>query len=260
MTLSAPQSPAAARPLALVTGAAVRIGRAISLALASAGYDLIVHTRHPGPAASSIGGEIEARGARAHLVHAELSDAAAVAALLPACARFGVVRLLVNNASEFHPDAAGSLSPELWNRHFAVNLRAPVFLAEAFAAQLPAGETGAVVNLIDQRVLKPTPHYLSYSLTKQGLWAATRLLAQSLAPRVRVNAVSPGPTFANSRQSLEDFARQSASVPLGRGPQPEEVAAAVLFLARAESVTGQMLTVDGGQHMAWQTPDTEVPD
>lgn len=260
MTLPAPPSSAAARPLALVTGGAVRIGRAISLALAAAGYDLVIHTRRPGPAAEAACAEIEARGGRAHLLHADLSDADAVAGLLPACAAFGTLRLLVNNASEFHPDAAGALVLGLWDRHFAVNLRAPVFLAEAFAAQLPADRTGVVVNLIDQRVLKPTPHYLSYSLTKQGLWAATRLLAQGLAPRVRVNAVAPGPTLANIRQSPEDFARQGAAVPLGRGPRPEEIAEAVLFLARAESITGQLLTVDGGQHLAWQTPDTEVPD
>ncbi|GAB4066079.1 SDR family oxidoreductase [Ancylobacter sonchi] len=260
MTSPAPLSSAAERPLALVTGGAVRIGRAISLALAATGYDLVVHTRRPGPEADTVRTEIEARGARAHLLHAELADAEAVAGLLPACARFGTVRLLVNNASEFHPDEVGSLAPALWDRHFAVNLRAPVFLAEALAAQLPADTGGAVVNLIDQRVLKPTPHYLSYSLTKQGLWAATRLLAQSLAPRVRVNAVAPGPTLANSRQSAEDFARQGAAVPLGRGPRPEEIAETVLFLARTESVTGQMLTVDGGQHLAWRTPDTEVPD
>lgn len=260
MTSPAPVPPVVPRPLALVTGGAIRIGRAISLALAAAGYDLVVHTRRPGPPAEAIRAEIEALGARAHLVHCELADAEAVAGLLPACTRFGTVTLLVNNASEFHPDGAGTLEASLWDRHFAVNLRAPVFLAEAFAAQLPAGIEGAVVNLIDQRVLKPTPHYLSYSLTKQGLWAATRLLAQGLAPRVRVNAVAPGPTFPNNRQSGEDFARQGASVPLGRGPKPEEIAAAVLFLARTGSVTGQMLTVDGGQHLGWRTPDTEIPD
>ena len=253
-------SPEASRPIALVTGGAVRIGRAICLALAEAGYDLVVHTRHPGPAADAARDEIAARGARVHLVHAELSQAEAVAGLMPACAAFGVVRLLVNNASEFHPDGVGALDPARWDRHFAANLRAPVFLIEALAAQLPEGMRGAVVNLIDQRVLKPTPHYLSYSLTKQGLWAATRLLAQSLAPRIRVNAIAPGPTFPNMRQSAGDFARQGASVPLGRGPAPEEIAEAVLYLARAESVTGQMLAVDGGQHLAWRTPDTEVPD
>lgn len=251
----------ATRPVALVTGGAVRIGRAICLTLAEAGYDVVIHVRQPSPEAESCRLAVEAAGARTAVVAAELADADAVAALLPqANAALGAVSLLVNNASEFHPDGVGVLDIARWDRHFAVNLRAPAFLAEALAAQLPPDMKGCVVNLIDQRVLKPTPTYLSYSLTKNGLWDATRLMAQALAPRVRVNAVAPGPTLANQRQRPEDFARQAAAVPLGRGPIPGEIAEAVLFLARAESVTGQMLAVDGGQHLAWQTPDTLAPE
>lgn len=251
----------AARPVALVTGGAVRIGRAISVALAAAGHDIVIHVRKPGPAADAACRAVEAAGGRVAVVAAELADAGAVAGLLPqAKAALGTVRLLVNNASEFHPDGVGQLDIARWDRHFAVNLRAPAFLAEALATQLPPDLKGCVINLIDQRVLKPTPTFLSYSLTKNALWDATRLMAQALAPRVRVNAVAPGPTLANQRQSADDFARQAEAVPLGRGPTPEEIADAVVFLARAQSVTGQMLAVDGGQHLAWQTPDALAPE
>lgn len=254
-------SPArSSRPLALVTGASIRIGRAIALGLAEAGYDLVLHSRRGGARQQEAAALVAARGAGVHLVQGELADAAEVARLMPACAAFGTVELLVNNASEFQPDSVGDLDPALWERHFAANLRAPVFLAEAFAAQLPPGRPGAIVNLVDQRVLRPGPTYFSYSLAKQGLWAATRMLAQALAPQVRVNAVGPGPTLANDRQSPEDFSRQGAIMPLGHGASPEEIADAVLFLARAPSITGQMLAVDGGQHIEWRTLDTAVPD
>lgn len=257
----ASNSPALSRPVALVTGGAVRIGRVISLRLAAAGYDIALHVRHAGPAGAAALTEIEALGARAVVVPAELSDAAAVEALIPAAMdALGPVSLLVNNASEFYPDAIDTLDPAMWDRHFAVNLRAPAFLARALAAELPSDTHGCVINIIDQRVLKPTPQYLSYSLTKNALWTMTRLLAQALAPGVRVNAVSPGPTFANVRQSAEDFARQGTVLPLGEGPTADEIADAVLYLAKAASVTGQMITVDGGQHLAWQTPDTQIPE
>lgn len=252
-------APSPSRPVALVTGGAVRIGRAIALRLAAEGYDVAVHVRRPGPEADEARAGLQAAGARAAVVAAELAHADEVREVIPqAVAALGPLSLLVNNASEFHPDAVGGLELGLWDRQFAVNLRAPVFLTEAFAAQLPEGATGAVVNLIDQRVLKPTPACLSYSLTKNALWAATKMLAQSLAPRIRVNAVGPGPTLANERQSREDFLRQTSSVMLGRGPLPEEIAQAVVFLANAASVTGQMIAVDGGQHLAWRTPDAEA--
>ncbi|MBS9478604.1 SDR family oxidoreductase [Ancylobacter radicis] len=251
--------PAPARPVALVTGGGVRIGRAISLAMAGAGYDIAVHARLAKPAVEATLAEIRGLGARAALVTGDLAEMTAVEALIPeATAALGAPSLLVNNASEFHPDALGSLEPGIWERHMACNLRAPVFLTQAFAAALPEGVAGAVVNIIDQRVWKPTPAYLSYAIAKNGLWAATRMLAQALAPRIRVNAVGPGPTLANDRQDGEAFAYQSRAVLLGRGPTPEEIAGAVLYLARAASITGQMIAVDGGQHLAWQTPDTET--
>ena len=170
----------------------------------------------------------------------------------------GPLSLLVNNAAMFEPDAIGALDAERFDRQFAVNLRAPLFLSEAFAAQaqnLPEEPGASIVNILDQRVFKLTPQFVSYTLAKSALHTATRMLAQALAPNVRVNAVAPGPTMASARQDAGDFARQAAAVPLGHGPTAEEVAAAVVYLASARSVTGTTLIVDGGQHLAWQTPD-----
>lgn len=239
-----------------MTGGARRIGRAIAERLARAGYAVAIHCRRSGREADDLKEAIAAGGGRAAVVTADLADAAAVEALMEAARRaIGPVTLLVNNASEFEADALQSLDLLQWERHFAINLRAPIFLTRDFARQLPDGTEGAVVNIIDQRVLKLTPQFFSYTLTKAALLTGTRTLAQALAPRVRVNAVGPGPTLASARQGPADFARQSAAVPLGRGATPEEVADAVLYLAQARGVTGQMIAVDGGQHLAWRTPD-----
>jgi NAD(P)-dependent dehydrogenase (short-subunit alcohol dehydrogenase family) len=161
--------------------------------------------------------------------------------------------VLVNNASVFEDDRVGDLTRAIWDRHMEVNLRAPVVLAEAFAAQAPDGS--AIVNLLDQRVLKPDPRFVSYALSRNGLWWATRTLAQALAPRIRVNGVGPGPTLASIHQTAAEFAAEAAAVPLGQGATPDDIAAAVLYLVDARSVTGQMIAVDGGQHLAWRTPD-----
>ena len=242
---------------ALVTGAGRRVGRAVALDLARAGFDVAIQYRDSREAAEAAAGAVAALGRRSAVLATDLADPAAVAGLVPAArAALGPLGVLVNNASVFEPDAVGSLDLALWERHFAVNLRAPVFLAEAFAAQVE-GE-GAVVNLIDQRVWKLTPRFFSYTLSKAALWTATRTLAQALAPKVRVNGIGPGPTFASARQAPEDFARQQAALPLGRGPSPEEIAAAVRFLIEARTVTGQMIALDGGQHLAWQTPDAGI--
>lgn len=246
---------------ALVTGAARRIGRAIALALAEAGYAVAIGTHRSVAEAEALRSDIVRAGGRAAVVQGDLADPAAVRALVPAAAAaLGPLTLLVNNAAEFEPDAIGALDPERWDRQLAVNLRAPVFLAEAFAAQAPAGRDCAIVNMLDQRVLKPTPRFVSYTLAKSALHTATRTLAQALAPRVRVNAVAPGPTAPSPRQRAEEFACQAAAVPLGRGSPPEEIAAAVVFLASATSITGQTLAVDGGQHLAWKTPDLDIAE
>ena len=166
------------------------------------------------------------------------------------------ITLLVNCASVFEDDRIETLTPQGWDAAMAANLRAPVLLAQAFAAALPATRQGLVVNITDQRVWRPTPLFFSYAVSKSALWAATQMLAQALAPRIRVNAIAPGPTLASIHQSSEDFAAESASVPLGHGPTPEEIGDALAYLIDAPSVTGQMIAVDGGQHLAWQTPDT----
>lgn len=246
---------------ALVTGGARRIGRAIVLALHRAGCAVAIQANRSTVEAEALRGEIARAGGRAAVVRADLSDHVAAAALVPAAVRaVGPLTLLVNNAATFEPDAIGALDPQLFDRQFAVNLRAPVFLSEAFAAQAPQAANAAIVNILDQRVFKLTPHFVSYTLAKSALHAATRMLAQALAPNVRVNAVAPGPTMASARQQAEDFARQAAAVPLNHGPTAEEIAAAVLYLADASSVTGVTLAVDGGQHLAWQTPDTGVAE
>src|SRR6185295_10881001 len=203
-------------------------------------------------------------GGRAAVVRADLADHSAVSGLVAgAVDAVGPLSLLVNNAAMFEPDAIGALDAERFDRQFAVNLRAPLFLSEAFAAQAQnlSEDLGAsIVNVLDQRVFKVTPHFLSYTLAKSALHSATRMLAQALAPTVRVNAVAPGPTMASARQTAEDFSRQSAAVPLARGPSAEEIAAAVVYLAGARSVTGVTLAIDGGQHLAWNTPDASVAE
>jgi len=236
---------------ALVTGGAQRIGRAIVLALASAGYAVAIHSNRSLTAAEALRDHIARDGGRAGVVAADLADHDAVLGLVPAAvAAVGPLTLLVNNASEFEPDEIGHLERDRFDRHFAVNLRAPLFLAQAFAAQAPAG--GAIVNLLDQRVYRPTPRFLSYGLTKSALHVATTTLAQAVAPHLRVNAVAPGPTLPNRWQDEETFARYSAAMPLGHGPTPQEVADAVLFLACANNITGETIAVDGGQHIGWQ--------
>jgi NAD(P)-dependent dehydrogenase (short-subunit alcohol dehydrogenase family) len=240
----------------LVTGGAKRIGRAIALRLAGEGYAVAIHCRRSRGDAEDAKAAIERGGGRAAVVAADLADMGDASALIgQASAALGAVTLLVNNASLFEPDEVRTLDAALWDQHFAVNLRAPAVLARDFARQLPEGRDGAIVNIVDQRVWKLNPRFFSYTLSKAALLTATRTMAQALAPRIRVNAVGPGPTLTSSRQSAEDFARQGEALPLREHPKPEDIAEAVAFLARARSVTGQMLAVDGGQHLAWETPD-----
>lgn len=240
--------------IALVTGGARRIGAAIVEALAAAGYAVVVHVNRSMAEAEALAGAIRARAGRAAVVRADLAEPADVDGLIAAAAgAFGPLTLLVNNASEFVEDHIGSLTREVWNRQFRVNLQTPSFLAQDFAAQAPDGS--AIVNVADQRVFKPTPQFYSYGLTKAALVAATGTMAQALAPRIRVNAVAPGPAAANIRQLPGDFARQQAATLMGTGSPPAAVAEAVLYLARATAVTGVTLPVDGGQRLIWQTPD-----
>lgn len=242
--------------VALVTGAARRIGRAMALALAEDGWAVAVHHNHSDEEAGNVIREIESKGAKAIALRADLADADAVARLVPeAAAVLGPLTLLVNNASLFERDSTENMTPESWNAHLDVNLRAPAFLSQAFAAQLPGEAEGNIVNLIDQRVWRPNPLFLSYTVSKMALWDMTRLMAQDLAPRIRVNGIGPGPALVNSRQSEADFAKQRAATILGRGTTPQEICAALRFILSAPAMTGQMIALDGGQHLAWATPD-----
>jgi NAD(P)-dependent dehydrogenase (short-subunit alcohol dehydrogenase family) len=242
--------------VALVTGGAKRIGRSIVERLAREGYAVAIHCRRSLAEAEGLADMVTGAGGSAAVVAADLSDAQAVRTIVPrAAAALGPVTLLVNNASEFEDDTVETLTEEGWDRHFAVNLRTPVFLAADFARQAPPYAGASIVNIVDQRVLKLTPQFFSYTLTKAALHTATVTMAQALAPRIRVNAIGPGPTLGNSRQAREDFQKQCDAVLMGRGSLPEEVADAVAFLARSASITGQLLLVDGGQHLAWKTAD-----
>jgi NAD(P)-dependent dehydrogenase (short-subunit alcohol dehydrogenase family) len=247
------------RGVALVTGASRRIGRALALALAEGGYDIAIHARGEDEDADALERELTAQGRRAAVVKADLADEAATATLVArAAGALGPVTLLVNNASIFHDDRLATADRDSWAAHMDVNLRAPVVLAQGFAAGLPAdipdGEA-MILNIIDQRVLKPNPQFFSYSLAKSALWTATRMMAQGLAPRIRVNAIGPGPTLASIHQDQATFAAEAAAVPLGRGCDPSDICRAALYLVDARAVTGQMIAVDGGQHLAWRTPD-----
>ncbi|MBV9778030.1 MAG: SDR family oxidoreductase [Acetobacteraceae bacterium] len=237
---------------ALVTGAAGRLGRAIALALAEAGFDVALHRRHAAEAAERTAADIRARGRAAVVLAAELSDEAVVAGLLPAARHaLGAIGVLVNNASAFERDEWDTVTRESWDRHMLPNLRAPLLLTQHFAQALPDTAEGVVINMIDQRVWSITPHFVSYTVSKAGLWALTQAMALALAPRIRVNGIGPGPALPSPRQTAEQFARQSASVPLRHGTSPEEVGRAVLAILGLPSMTGQMLALDGGQHLQW---------
>ncbi|HEY5071150.1 MAG TPA: SDR family oxidoreductase [Caulobacteraceae bacterium] len=238
---------------ALVTGAGRRLGRTLAIAAAQAGYHLLIHHRGaPGDAAETLR-LVRDSGREGLILAADLSDPGAASDLIGHSG--GPLTLLVNCASIFGDDTIQTLTAESLDAHWAVNLRAPVLLSQAFAAALPPGRDGLIVNIADQRVWRLTPRHFSYTLTKAALWTATQTLAQALAPRVRVNAIGPGPTLASSHQKPEEFAAEASAVPLGRGPHPEEIGQALRYLIDAPSVTGQMIAVDGGQHLAWRTPD-----
>ncbi len=238
--------------IALVTGGGQRIGAAITEALATAGFAVAIHCRDSRDEADALAGRIRERGGRAAVLQADLNDEAAVQGLLPAAtAALGPVGVLVNNASVFERDEWDDATRESWDRHMEPNLRAPFVLMQALARGLPEGAEGVVVNMLDQRVWSPTPHFVSYTASKAALWSLTQQMALAFAPRVRVNAVGPGPALPSARQSEAQFARQCEAMPLGRGTEPQEIARAVLALLSLPSVTGQMLALDGGQHLQW---------
>jgi len=251
---------------ALVTGGAARLGRAIALYLGGRGYDVAVHFATSAEQAEATVDEIKALGVRAVSVQADLLQEGQTETLIQRAtdALGGPLSVLVNNASIFEYDTLKTATRGSWDRHIESNLRAPFVLTQRFADQVPDpmedenGEPeaqGLVVNMIDQRVHKLTPEFMSYTLAKAGLWTLTQTSAQALAPKVRVNGIGPGPTLKGSAQSEEQFARQRKATLLKRGANPTDITAALGYLLNAPSVTGQMINIDGGQHLAWQTPD-----
>jgi NAD(P)-dependent dehydrogenase (short-subunit alcohol dehydrogenase family) len=251
------------RKAALVTGAGRRLGAAMALYLAERGYDVAVHYGTSKADAEDIAARARNSGVRAVAVQADLLDEAAMARLVPdaVAALGGPLTVLVNNASIFEYDTLATATKDSWDRHIGSNLRAPFVLTQAFAAQVPAmadGEplaTGLVVNMIDQRVLKLTPEFMTYTLAKMGLWAFTQTAAQALAPNIRVNAIGPGPTVQGVRQSAAHFARQQRATVLGRGADASDITAALGYFIDAPAVTGQLICVDSGQHLVWRTAD-----
>lgn len=241
---------------ALITGAARRIGRQLALDLAEAGFNIAVHCNTSQAEAAQVADKIRHLGRKAHVVVGDLADIDTPPRLLAeAQAALGPVDVLVNNASIFEPDEVGAITPQSWAKHQDTNLRAPVLLAQAFAQALPEGASGNIINIIDQRVWKLNPRFFSYTTSKAGLWTATRTLAQALAPRIRVNAIGPGPALPSVRMDEDEFQKQSRLTLLGRGTSPSEISAAAKFILSQPALTGQMIALDGGQHLVWQTPD-----
>ncbi len=240
----------------LVTGSAKRIGRRLALDFAADGWDVAVHCNASITEAKEVAAVIRSLGRRAVIVRGDLSQADVPDRLIAEAAQgLGGLTCLINNASLFEPDEVGSITQASWAEHLDTNLRAPVFLSQAFARQLPKGQEGSIISIIDQRVWKLNPKFFSYTMSKSALWTATRTLAQALAPRIRVNAIGPGPALPSARMDQAEFDKQARLTLLGRGTSPEEISGAVKFILSQPALTGQMIALDGGQHLVWQTPD-----
>jgi NAD(P)-dependent dehydrogenase (short-subunit alcohol dehydrogenase family) len=246
---------------ALVTGSAHRVGRALAMALAADGWLVALHYRNSPKDAEAVAKEIKQAGGHAVTIGADLSKEADVQTLIPRLIEgVGPLGLLVNNASMFEKDAAMTVTRASWDLHMETNLRAPFVLSQGFAAQLPDGHSGSIVNIVDQRVWNLTPHFTSYTVSKAALWTLTQTLALALAPRIRVNAIGPGPTLPSKHQSAEEFEEQCRSMPLMHGPALAELAAALKFILASPSMTGQLIALDGGQHLLWAAPTGTLED
>jgi NAD(P)-dependent dehydrogenase (short-subunit alcohol dehydrogenase family) len=254
---------------ALVTGASARLGRAMALSLGRAGWDVALHFSSSGIAAEGVVGDLDALGRKSVALRADLADETQTQTLVARAAQDlgGPLTLLINNAAAFEHDTIQTATRASWDTHINVNLRAPFVLCQNFAEQAPkavidAGEEplaqASIINIVDQRVRKLTPHFMTYTLAKSALWTLTQTAAQGLAPDVRVNAIGPGPTLIGARESDSHFARQRAGTVLGRGSDVEDVTGAMHYLIGAKSVTGQLICTDGGQHLGWKTPDIEA--
>ncbi len=240
----------------LITGAAHRIGRVLAHDMGRRGWKVVVHYLSSADGANKLVDEIVQSGGAARALQADLQNMEDLDRLMAeSVSAFGPVDCLINNASLFEDDEIATLDINSWSSHIDTNLRAPVFLSHSFAAQLPDGKPGNIINIIDQRVRRLTPLFFSYTISKTALWTATQTLAQALAPQIRVNGIGPGPTIKSIHQTEEQFERQCASTLLGRGTSGEEIADAVQYILDAPAMTGQMIALDGGQHLAWQTPD-----
>lgn len=239
----------------LVTGAAKRVGRAIALDLARHGWGVAVHYRTSEAEAHEVVAAIRDQGGKAVAIRADLAQEQEVEGLLSLAAEsLGPLRCLINSASAFERDSLGDVTCRSWQLHMAVNVRAPLLLTQSFLRQLREGEEGNVINIIDERVWNPTPHFVSYTVSKSALWTLTRVLAPALAPRVRINGIGPGETLPSFHQTEQSFERMCATMPLGRGTTPEEICDAVRFILGARAMTGQMIVLDGGQHLGWLLP------
>jgi len=263
-TVADPASPQTAAPLrpgtALITGAARRVGAAIAEDLAARGWRVAVHYRGSADDAEAVVGRITSAGGTALALQADLAREAETTTLVGrAAAALGPVTLLVNNASTFEPDDPLEIDRAGWDAHLEANLRAPLVLSQALAAARPPDSPALIVNMLDQRVLRPTPAFLAYTVSKSALWTLTQTLALALAPWVRVVAIGPGPTLPSPRQTPEDFRRQCQGLPLARGTTPAEICAAIHFLMDTPSITGQMIALDGGQHLGWAHPVEPPP-
>ena len=234
------------RGTALVTGGARRIGRELVRACAAAGYDVAIHCRREDADTAAAASEVRASGLEAGVFACDLASEAEVSGLIDRARVMGAVTLLVNSASLFRNDGFSQVDRASWDAHLDINLRAPIILSRDMSAQ---GLHGQIVHILDQRVLAPGPDYFSYTLSKAALWSATRMMAIELAPRIRVNAIGPGPVLANPDQSPADFEAEAASTPLGRAVDPADIGRALSYLIGAASVIGQMIAVDGGQHL-----------
>lgn len=240
----------------LITGAAKRIGRQMALDMADDGWDVAVHCNKSKAEAEEVVALIKAKGRKASVVHGDLGDANIAQLLMAQCAAgIGPLTALINNASIFESDGVGDITLNSWERHQNINLRAPIMLAQEFAKQLPPDVKGCIINIIDQRVWKLNPRFFSYTMSKSGLWTATRTLAQALAPNIRVNAIGPGPALPSARMDAAEFAKQERLTLLGIGTSPKEISLAAKFILSQASLTGQMIALDGGQHLVWQTAD-----
>lgn len=240
----------ASRGAALVTGGARRIGRVLATTAAEAGYDVCIHVRAIDDEAEAAAGEVRRHGRKAAILTCDLRKESATVALVgEAEAELGPMTLLVNSASVFEQDQFSDMNRASWDLHMETNLRAPLVLAQAFARRLAPDREALIVNVLDQRVWRPGPDFFSYTLSKTALWGATRMLAQALAPRIRVNGIGPGPTLQSIHQDAAAFEAEVATTLLQRPSSPQQIGAALRYLIDAEAVTGQMIAVDSGQHL-----------